>query len=174
MFADAVRECDARFRLTADAAHWMAILGMDQYGRLLGDLIPESVLVRTVARAAAVAEAGAVPVLLPHDLLRDCDPLPHSWSVTSDAIAAWVAASIGVPLLVLLKHGTALGLLPNTGEPSVEVSAAGLAGAGIVDAAFAGVLDAATREVWLLDGGEPQRLEGLLETGRTEGVRVAR
>ena len=31
MFADAVRAADEKFSLSADAAHWMAILGMEQY-----------------------------------------------------------------------------------------------------------------------------------------------
>jgi aspartokinase-like uncharacterized kinase len=34
-FADAVRDQDARLTLTADAAHWMAVLGMDQYAHLI-------------------------------------------------------------------------------------------------------------------------------------------
>jgi aspartokinase-like uncharacterized kinase len=174
VFADAVRECDARFGLAPDAAHWMAILAMDQYGHLLGGLIPGSKLVRSMTGAAEVAGDGAVPVLLPHDLLRETDPLPHSWAVTSDSIAVWVAGWTGAPLLVLLKHGTALAALPEAASYEGEVPAATLAAAEAVDGAFAASLEGMDCEVWLLDGEEPQRLEALLETGRTEGVRVAR
>src|SRR5205823_5007158 len=44
LFADAVREVDRRVRLSDDAAHWMAILAMDQYahvvaGRLAGGIL---------------------------------------------------------------------------------------------------------------------------------------
>jgi hypothetical protein len=213
-FADAVRDCDTRFGLSDDAAHWMAILAMDQYGRLLGELIPGVRLIRSfealdapvgedgVGEAEKDATAGddAVSVLLPHDLLRDADPLPHSWAVTSDAIAAWVAAAVRAPLLVLLKHGGALGALaPGSpaaaaGEPETasademgdragrgvrEASLAELGEAGIVDEVFAGVVEAgrasgAGFDVWLLDGGRPERLEALLETGRADGVRVGR
>jgi len=207
LFADAVRDCDTRFRLGADAAHWMAILAMDQYGLLLGELIPGARLTRSldvVAEAwgdaavaeppgdAAVAEApgdaavaeppgdGTVTVLLPHDLLREADPLPHSWAVTSDAIAAWVAVALRAPLLVLLKHGGALGGLASAttaGSAAGETSLAGLGEAGIVDEAFAGVVAAgrasgAGLDVWLLDGGRPERLAALLESGRADGVRV--
>jgi 5-(aminomethyl)-3-furanmethanol phosphate kinase len=35
--------------------------------------------------------------------LRVADPLPHSWDVTSDSIAAWVAGSLGARQLVLVK-----------------------------------------------------------------------
>jgi aspartokinase-like uncharacterized kinase len=36
-FADTVREYDQRYRLSDHAAHWMAVLAMDQYGYLLCD-----------------------------------------------------------------------------------------------------------------------------------------
>ncbi|HSL96431.1 MAG TPA: hypothetical protein VLA35_11045 [Thermoleophilia bacterium] len=188
VFADAVRDCDARFGLGADAAHWMAILAMDQYGLLLGELIPGARLTRSfdaaagpaaegvvsgAAREGAASElagGGAVTVLLPHDLLREADPLPHSWAVTSDAIAAWVADAVRAPRLVLLKHGAALGGL-------ASASLTGLGEAGVVDEAFAGVVEAgrasgAGFDVWLLDGGRPERLEALLATGRADGVRA--
>jgi hypothetical protein len=179
-FADAVRECDTRFGLGDDTAHWMAVLAMDQYGLLLGELIPGSRLTRSLAAVAEPAAGGAVTVLLAHDLLREADPLPHSWAVTSDTIAAWVAAAVRAPLLVLLKHGAALGAVAaasTTGWAAGERSLAELGEAGIVDEAFAGVVAAGRASgagpvVWLLDGGRPERLGELLETGRAEGVSV--
>ncbi|MEE4274873.1 MAG: hypothetical protein V2J16_03290 [Thermoleophilia bacterium] len=178
-FADAVRDCDARFGLGADAAHWMAILAMDQYGLLLGELIPAARPIRSFDAVAGPAAAGAVTVLLPHDLLREADALPHSWAVTSDAIAAWVATVARAPLLVLLKHGAALGALAAATAAAGERPLERLGEAGIVDEAFARVVEAGRAsgggfDVWLLDGGRPERLEALLETGRAEGVRVER
>ncbi len=41
-FADAVRNLDKRFNLSRAVSHRMAILGMDQYGFLLSDLLPHS------------------------------------------------------------------------------------------------------------------------------------
>ena len=82
-FADAVRDADRRFGLSAEAAHRMAILGMEQFGWLLSELIP------------------GTRVLLPAGL--PLDDLPASWQVTSDSIAAWVADRVGAERLVLLK-----------------------------------------------------------------------
>jgi aspartokinase-like uncharacterized kinase len=82
-FADAVRDADRRFGLSAEAAHRMAILGMEQFGWLLSELIP------------------GTRVLLPAGL--PLDELPASWHVTSDSIAAWVADRVGAERLVLLK-----------------------------------------------------------------------
>ena len=54
-------------------------------------------------------DAGRVPVLAPSQWLREADPLPHSWDVTSDSIAAWVAGAVGARELVLVKPAGAAG-----------------------------------------------------------------
>ena len=96
-FADAVREADRRFGLHADTAHRMAILGMEQFGWLLSDLIPGA------ERCAdlTLAGTGRTQVLLPAGL--PLEGLPASWRVTSDSIAAWVADRVGAERLVLVK-----------------------------------------------------------------------
>jgi aspartokinase-like uncharacterized kinase len=53
--------------------------------------------------AKSSLRTGRLPVLAPHAWLRHVDPLPHSWEVTSDSIAAWVTISCGATDLVLLK-----------------------------------------------------------------------
>jgi aspartokinase-like uncharacterized kinase len=102
-FADAVRELDRRLPLTDDAAHWMAILAMDQYAHVLAGLVHGSLIVHDRDGIAAAIEAGRIPVLAPYRWLRCVDPLPHSWDVTSDSIAAWIAVTLGAPHLLLLK-----------------------------------------------------------------------
>jgi aspartokinase-like uncharacterized kinase len=102
-FADAVREVDRRLGLSDEAAHWMAVLAMDQYGHLLASRLANGVLVAGPEAAGAALEAGRLPVLAPSAWLRQVDPLPHSWDVTSDSIAAWVAGAVGARRLVLVK-----------------------------------------------------------------------
>lgn len=102
-FADAVRQMFRRARIGEDAAHWMAILGMDQYAHALAARIAGATLVVTAAEIAAALEAGRLPVLAPYQWLRAADPLPHSWEVTSDSIAAWFAGALGARRVVLLK-----------------------------------------------------------------------
>jgi aspartokinase-like uncharacterized kinase len=84
-FADMVRAADARFGLSDDDAHWAAILAMDQYATALAALAP------------------GLPIVAPYQWLRAVDPLPHSWDVTSDSIAAWVALAVGARRLLLVK-----------------------------------------------------------------------
>lgn len=102
-FADAVRDLNRRLPLTDDAAHWMAILAMDQYAHVLAGLVDDSLMVHDPAGIAAALGAGRIPVLAPYRWLRCADPLPHSWDVTSDSIAAWIAVALGAPHLLLLK-----------------------------------------------------------------------
>jgi probable H4MPT-linked C1 transfer pathway protein len=110
-FADAVRAVDARLQLSDDAAHWMAVLAMDQYAHLIADRVPCGTLVTNVQEAGRALDAGRVPVLAPSQWLREADPLPHSWDVTSDSIAAWIAGMAGAHRLVLVKPAGAAGAL---------------------------------------------------------------
>jgi len=102
-FADVVREVDRRYRLSDAAAHWMAVLAMDQYAHLIVSRLAASAFVSMPSEIAAAFDAGLVPVLAPSKWLRERDPLPHSWDVTSDSIAAWVAGEVGARKLVLVK-----------------------------------------------------------------------
>jgi probable H4MPT-linked C1 transfer pathway protein len=122
-FADAVRHVDARIGLSDDAAHWMAVLAMDQYAHVIADRIDGGVLATDAEEIAAACAAGRVPVLAPSRWLRDADPLPHRWSVSSDSIAAWVAGQVGADHLLVIK-------------------APGASRAGAVDPMFASVLPA--------------------------------
>src|SRR5688572_28840643 len=102
-FADAVRDVDRRFALTDDAAHWMAVLAMDQYAHLLASRLNVAALAWNPTDITAALERRRLPVLAPSRWLREADPLPHSWDVTSDSIAAWVAGAVGAARLVLVK-----------------------------------------------------------------------
>ncbi|MGI9041223.1 MAG: hypothetical protein ACR2HK_09045 [Gemmatimonadales bacterium] len=101
-FADAVRAYDARFQVSADAAHWMAILAMDQYAQVLAERIAGATLIEGPGEVAAVAP-GAVAVLAPYRWMRAADVLPHTWNATSDSVAAFVAGALGSRHLVLVK-----------------------------------------------------------------------
>jgi aspartokinase-like uncharacterized kinase len=102
-FADAVRTMFRRVKIGEDAAHWMAVLGMDQYAHALAARIPTAVLIEQESEIAAARAAGGLPVLAPYRWLRASDPLPHSWDITSDSIAAWLAGALEARRVVLIK-----------------------------------------------------------------------
>jgi aspartokinase-like uncharacterized kinase len=149
-FADAVRDADRRFGLRAATAHRMAILGMEQFGWVLGELIPHAVKCSDLAQAREGAR-GHVAVLLPAGL--PLEELPESWRVTSDSIAAWVADRLGAERLVLVKATDRLV-------------------AGGVDEYLPTMLERARFDTWVIGGRDPARVVELLERGKTVGTRI--
>jgi 5-(aminomethyl)-3-furanmethanol phosphate kinase len=169
-FADAVREADGRFALPATTSHHMAILGMEQFGWLLSELIPGAERCPDLARVPSRRTAVLLPASLP------LDSLPASWEVTSDSIAALVAGKAGAGRLVLVKEVDGVyAEWPARGDPIARMTAAELAAlrpAG-VDEHLPTLLEAATFETWVISGRDPARLAELLEQGTTVGTRVA-
>lgn len=91
VFADTVRMVNA----SNEASHWMAILAMEQYGYLIADG-SEAKMVNNIS----IEDIGTY-ILLPYALLKKKDELPHTWDVTSDTIAAWVAHKLGARFIKL-------------------------------------------------------------------------
>jgi aspartokinase-like uncharacterized kinase len=90
VFANDVRELG----IDGTAAHWMAVAAMDQYGWFL------STFGIATDDTCLMPEEGA-RIFLPYKILREVDPLPHTWDVTSDAISAWIAGKLNCPLILL-------------------------------------------------------------------------
>jgi 5-(aminomethyl)-3-furanmethanol phosphate kinase len=121
-FADAVRAVDRRVGLTDSAAHWAAILAMNQYAHVLATHLPRATLIETIFDPLS----GYLPVLAPYAWLRCHDELPHSWQVTSDSIAAYVARAAGAERLILMKLAPALDpyfetVVPPGASPTAEI-----------------------------------------------------
>jgi aspartokinase-like uncharacterized kinase len=89
MFADTVR----KIQVNDNSAHWMAIAAMDQYGWFIASY--------GITAIAHLQVPDRPVVFLPYCSLHKTDPLPHSWDVTSDSIAAWVADRLGLDLVLL-------------------------------------------------------------------------
>jgi aspartokinase-like uncharacterized kinase len=116
--ADIVREWDAVHRLGDEKAHWLALRAIQLNEKLLLTLCPNELsLVRTRSEAGAVWHAGRVPLLSLFEFVRDEEArpsslstnsdkisnVPHTWDVTSDSLAGWVAIRWPARRLVLLK-----------------------------------------------------------------------
>jgi hypothetical protein len=166
--ADVVRRLDRRFALGDTAAHWMAILAMDQYAHLLARLAGDAVIVRSPREL----RAGRLNVLAPSAWLQRADPLPHSWSVTSDAIAAWVARELRAGGLVVVKDVDGLLASARPGRPArLRPRVARHRVAGVVDPAFPEALGS-RRPCWIVSGLHPERVVTLLRTGRSVGTEL--
>jgi len=175
-FADQVREAYRRFSLDETTAHHMAVLAMDQFGHMLSRLISGSVLTADLPAACRAAESGKAAILLPAALVMQTDPLPHSWDVTSDTIAAWIAHQAHCRRLVLLKDVDGL-LTAEDRNPSgrliAEMTVEQLAKhSGGADEYLAHFLASVDQETWIINGLYPERLIALLGTGHTTGTRI--
>jgi aspartokinase-like uncharacterized kinase len=109
-WAEALRAADRRFGLGEATAHWLCIDTMSVTARLLAALAPSYRLGSHIEEAASGSESL---VFDPGPHWRDeeprqlGEPLPQSWRVTSDSIAARLAEIVGAGELVLLKSSEA-------------------------------------------------------------------
>jgi len=101
-FADTVRTLDERFKLSCWVSHRMSILGQDQYGFLLKDLISNAVEVSTFEETQRALDCKKLPIFLPSKLFFSEDPLENSWDVTSDSIAAYIAGRMDIPKVLFV------------------------------------------------------------------------
>jgi len=126
-FADVVRHTQAKIGFSDAAAHHLALLAMEQFGRALASLSPNFCVADSAAAIRRVLRAGDVPIWLPTKMVLRRPEILSSWDVTSDSLAAWLAGNIGAKQLVLVKHG---------GQFDDPVRAIDLVARGIVDRAF--------------------------------------
>jgi 5-(aminomethyl)-3-furanmethanol phosphate kinase len=109
--ADLIRTMDRIHGLGDEHAHRLAIHALDLNARILASLLPGSVVVDRPEAIGPVCDRGQIAVLAPHRFLevtddRRADPLLASWDVTSDSIAARIAAGLRASRLVLLKSAS--------------------------------------------------------------------
>ena len=107
--ADVVRDWSRDHSLPEETAHWLAVRSLTLTQSLVRNLLPDCREASTLADANRLFTVNDAPVVLNvESYLRqaepvDSDPLPHTWSVTSDSIAAWTAARWSADELILLK-----------------------------------------------------------------------
>lgn len=126
-FADQVRCAQNRWGIADSYAHVMALLAMEQFGRLLQGLEPKLYLAASCKGIKQALSQGRVPIWLPTAELLNHSEIPASWEVTSDSLAVWLSGELKASQLILVKR--VLIAAP-------FISAHTLAKQGIVDTAF--------------------------------------
>ncbi len=158
-FADAVRQLS----VGDDEAHWMAILGMNMYGYYL------SRFARVIEPVDLDFDVDGVVVLLPYILLRRYDELPHSWDVTSDSIAVWVAEKMDAEKIVKVTDVDGIYL---DGVLVERVNASELRGETCLDAYAPSLLIEYGRDMFICNGLVEGRVKDYIMKGRAKGTTV--
>lgn len=108
--ADVVRGWHVAHALDEEQSHWLAMESVRLNQRLLLTLMPELELVSNRAAAESAWTSGRVPLLdltsfvsIEESQSERVTALPHTWDVTSDSLAGWVAIRWPADRFVLLK-----------------------------------------------------------------------
>jgi aspartokinase-like uncharacterized kinase len=161
-FADAVREAQPRLGFDDAAAHHMALLAMEQYGRALASLRRTFRIAGSVTAIRQTLRQGGVPVWMPKIMVLQA-VIPASWDVTSDSLAAWLAGRLGVRQLLIIKSRA-----PGGGP----ASAAELAARSIVDRAFPRFLTESGAQASIVAAADHAGAAAALRRGELFGVRI--
>ncbi len=162
-FADQVRTAQRQYGFDDAAAHHMALLAMEQYGRMLAGLHAGLRPAASRAEIARARRARATAVWMPTRMVLGAPRIAASWDVTSDSLAAWLAGALAADRLVLVKS------VALTGNP---IAATALARRGIVDSAFPDYVARGAREAWCVDDARHADMARAFRTGRGPGIRV--
>lgn len=101
-FADTVRAAQPIIGFSEDAAHRMAILGMEQTALALADLEPRLAPCADERAITRALKAGQAALWMPAGLAFKAN-VPANWEVTSDSLAAWLAIRLKAARLTLVK-----------------------------------------------------------------------
>lgn len=157
--ADLVRGLYESHGLSDEAAHWMAILAMEQYAYMLADGTG-AVLTRTIEKREGLN------VLLPYSaLLQDDQGIGHTWEFTSDSVAALAARRLDAGFI----KATDVDGVILCGRVVKEVSATSLVGKKTcVDQGLLGLLKG--RSCWVLNASDPGKFIRYIRTGTGDGT----
>lgn len=156
--ADAVRAAQPRWALGEGAAHRMALLAMEQMAHAMQDIAPALLPARTRDEILSAAQAGTA-LWFPATMTLGAPDIAESWDVTSDSLAAWLARRLGARRLVLVK-APGLALPQPAGDRARTL--AGLAAAGIVDAAFATMAQGFEGDIVIVPADDDQAITAAL------------
>ena len=162
-FADAVRLAQIQMRFDDKAAHHMAVLAMEQYGRALASFNSALSPADSADAIRRDLTAKRVPVWMPSAMVLAATDIAQSWSVTSDSLAAWLAAKIGAGRLWIVKHAKL-----SAGSARLK----DLIAAKIVDDEFARFLQMMPLPVSILGPSDHNTTRVAIRDGTSVGIAV--
>ena len=152
-FADQVREAQAQSGFDDASAHRLALFAMHQMANVIASRSPHFAPAATKEDFGVAGVNGLVPVWLPTAMAGADVTIPKSWDMTSDSLAAWLAAETGAAEIALIKSCAV--------EPVATLES--LTEAGIVDPLFSTYVARAGLPWSVLGEGDAARLTRLVQ-----------
>lgn len=156
-FADTVRKAQDSYHFDDSTAHHMAILAMAQFGLLLTGISSDCQSFRYTDSPIA---PHALSVWLPDETLLAESELVHSWDITSDSLALWLANKLNSEQLILVKSCA----IPN------DISIPFLTKNGIIDHGFEHLYRTSPVKLHLINAANHHLLEHTLDTRNTTRI----
>ena len=99
-FANLIRKYDGEIEFSEDVTHETAIDSMDILAKLLNDKLAFTEISYTIEEAKSISDSNKIPIMICSGILKENEPFKHSWDVTSDSIAAYIASLLDAKLLI--------------------------------------------------------------------------
>ena len=99
-FANLIRKYDVEIGFSQDVTHETAIDSMDILAKLLNDKLAFTEISYTIEEANRISDSNKIPIMICSEILKENEPFKHSWDVTSDSIAAYIASLLNAKLLI--------------------------------------------------------------------------
>lgn len=170
IYADCIRALDRRYSIGPAASHWTAILATHLSAYRLASMRPGLFALSNQITSSVQTK---IPLLLPLDLVRRSN-LPHTWDVTSDSIAAFVARRSRSHLLLLKTVDGVIDPFPG-GRLLREILADDLSRlrTSPVDSHLPVLLSTHDIDAWLANGLHPERLESIVKGEDTISTHIS-
>lgn len=172
-----VEALNVKYSFDISTCHYACALAQDQTGLMLADSVfsTRAATCYTLADALAILNERRLPVVLPSRILFSLEPVERTWSVTSDAVAAWFAWVLGARHFVVLTNVDGIFKNGDIGIaekliPRISADEAVKLGHTSLDAVTPGFLARKKMNCWILNGGMPDRLTTLLDGGTPIGT----
>lgn len=179
-FAEVAREMDSKFKLSNETSHKIAILGMDQFGLILNDLIQNSKIIYQPDEYEKVLNLKKIPIFLPSKFFFEIDPLENTWKVTSDSIALYLAKQLRIKRVIIITDVNGI----YDKDPRKFSSARLITQISIkkfnefnqescVDSFFAKSLLNSNIECFIVNGKYPKRIKAILDQKKSVCTRIS-
>ena len=118
-YANFVRKLDNKLNIGDNLSHWMAIFAMNCNGIAISERYKEINCISDINELKK--NKASISIFLPFDFLYKTNELPHSWSVTSDTIAIYIAYILKLNQCFLIKDVDGI-FINNQSELIQEIS----------------------------------------------------